>query len=204
MGWTEEEFLWKIKRAWKKTYEFLKADTWQSFFVELILAFLIIKFLFFPFLSFLTGSIMPLVIVESCSMYHSSSMEEIMKNSVYSKFNLTYENSKLWKFQNGLSKGDIILVLGPKNIKIGDIIIFKSSSANPIIHRVVSLSPLETKGDHNSGQLVSGNNPGNVDETNIKQEQLIGKSVFRIPFLGWVKLIFFEPFRSENERGLCR
>ena len=38
----------------------------------------------------------------------------------------------------------------------------------------------------------------------IKQEELIGKSGFRLsPSLGWVKLIFYEPLRSKSERGFC-
>lgn len=197
--------LWfKIKEAWNKTIAFLKEDTWSSFFVELLLAFLIIKFVFFPLMSLLTGSAMPLVIVESCSMYHTTNIEDVMSNTIYSQFNLSYTDSQAWSFKHGLSKGDIILVLKPTNLKIGDVIIFSSSSRNPIIHRIVSLSPLQTKGDHNSAQLVSGNNPGNVDETNIKQDQLIGKSLLRIPFLGWVKLVFYEPFRPASERGFCR
>jgi len=194
----------KTKIYSKKVLAFLKEDSWSSFFVNLVIAFLIIKFIFFPLISLVMGSTMPLVIVESCSMYHSLSMEEVMKNQIYSSFNLTYEDSKSWKFNHGLSKGDIILVSRANNVKVGDVIIFRGGSTNPIIHRVISTNPLQTKGDHNAAQLSSGNNAIGVDETNIKEEQLVGKAVFRIPFLGWVKLVFFEFMRSPSERGFCK
>ena len=58
-----------------KFWAFLKKDTWQSWLVSLILIIIIIKFIFFPGLSFLTSSPLPLVVVESCSMYHESSFD---------------------------------------------------------------------------------------------------------------------------------
>jgi len=193
----------EIKQGAKKIWSFLKEDTWPSFFVDLVLAFLIIKFVFFPLMSLATGSAMPLVIVESCSMYHSTNLEDVMKNPIYNNFNLTLQDAKSWNFKGGINKGDIIFVLRPTNIRIGDVIIFASTSTNPIIHRVISLTPLETKGDHNSAQLDPDNNPQGVDETNIQKSQLQGKAIFRIPYLGWIKLIFFEPFRASQDRGIC-
>ena len=85
-----------------------------------------------------------------------------------------------------------------ENVEIGDIIIFTNSQYNkPIIHRVVDLNPLQTKGDNNQGQIPF--------EKNIDGDRIIGKSTqVRIPYIGWLKLIFFEPFRTESERGFCR
>ena len=51
-------------------WRFLKKDTWQSWIVSLILAFVFIKFIFFPVLSWVFATSLPLVVVESCSMYH--------------------------------------------------------------------------------------------------------------------------------------
>ena len=108
-----------------------------------------------------------------------------------------------FSLKNGLNKGDSLLVTGNKNPKLGDIIIFDAGSQHPLIHRVVSLSPLATKGDHNSGQLKKGYPPG-LDETNIPLDAIVGQARFKIiPLLGWVKLIWFEPFRSQGERGFC-
>ena len=60
----------------KKFWNFLKKDTWQSWIVSIILIIVFIKFIFFPVLSLLTGSPLPLVVIESCSMYHESNFEE--------------------------------------------------------------------------------------------------------------------------------
>ena len=65
----------KLKESLKKFWRFLKKDTWQSWLVSLILAFIFIKFLFFPFLSWILATPLPLVVVESCSMYHESSFD---------------------------------------------------------------------------------------------------------------------------------
>ena len=48
-----------------KFWKFLKADTWQSWLISMILLVIIIKFIFFPLLSLITGSSLPLVVVDS-------------------------------------------------------------------------------------------------------------------------------------------
>jgi len=184
----------------KKFWNFLKEDSWPSFIVTLIIAFVLIKFVFFPLLSLVTGSVMPLVIVESCSMYHTTNLEDVLGNNIYSDYGIDFGEAEKWNFQNGMNKGDIIFVVSSKNIKIGDVIIFNSggATAHPIIHRVISINDdgtYTTKGDHNSGILSI--------EKNISQEQIVGKSLFRIPLLGWVKLLFFEAGRPASERGFC-
>jgi hypothetical protein len=41
-------------------------------------------------------------------------------------------------------------------------------------------------------------------EKEIYASQVIGKARFQlVPYAGWVKLIFFEPFRAQQERGTC-
>ncbi len=181
----------------KKFWKFLQEDTWQSWLVSIILIIIFIKLIFFPFLSLVTGSTLPLVVVESCSMYHESSFDNWWgKNSEwYESMNIYKSEFKSFPFKNGLNKGDIILVIGKSDYKTGDIIIFSAPTKHPLIHRVVSLDPIETKGDHNTNQLSI--------EKNIKEEDILGKSALRIPFLGWIKLIFFEPFREKEQRGLC-
>ena len=194
----------------KKFWNFLKEDTWQSWFVSLILLVILIKFIFFPLLSLTTGASLPLVVVESCSMYHSSSDFESWwdQNSPwYENNDLSSANFKKFPHTNGLNKGDIILIWGYSEYKIGDIIVFnpnqESTAPNPLIHRIVHETPWETKGDNNFQQLELNNNPQNIDETNIQKEQIIGKAVVRIPFLGWIKLVFFEPARQPQQRGFC-
>jgi signal peptidase I len=100
--------------------------------------------------------------------------------------------NRFFSFKNGFSKGDLMVIVGVKNVKIGDVIIFNGGSNHPIIHRVVSLNPIQTKGDHNSAQLTPNNNGSGTDETNISQDKIIGTAVLRIPYLGWIKLFFAE------------
>src|SRR3989344_4223106 len=160
----------------KKFWEFLKADTWQSWIVSLILIIAIIKLIIFPGLSFITGSSLPLVVIESCSMYHPSEFDSWWNaNGIwYEEKNISKQEFKEFSFKNGLNKGDIILVNGKKEPKLGEVIIFSanlnSNAQYPIIHRVISLSPLQTKGDHNNNQLTGNNNKQGVDETSIKSD----------------------------------
>ena len=190
----------KIKEVWREIVKFFRKDSWTSLIVTLILAFVLIKFIFFPLLSLITGTALPLVIVESCSMYHSEGLEEVMKNEVYANYNLNFSDTNDWSFKNGLSKGDVIFVLGidKEDIEVGDVVIFEGGSRHPIIHRVIKTGggKITTKGDHNSGLL------GN--EVDVDGDLVVGRAVFRVPLVGWVKLIFYEFNRAAGEKGLCK
>jgi len=185
----------QIVRFWK----FLNEDTWQSWIVSLLLIIILIKLVLFPGLSFLTGSSLPLVVIESCSMYHESSFDSWWdKNSGwYESKNITKEQFSKFPFKSGLNKGDIILVLGKDNYNLGDIIIFNANSRYPLIHRIVTEKPLGTKGDHNLDQIQNM-------EKDITKDKIIGKSYLRIPFAGWIKLIFYEFKKPQSERGFCK
>ena len=183
----------------KKFWEFLKKDTWQSWIVSIIIIVVVLKFIFFPLMSLATGTSLPLVVVESCSMYHESNFDAWWSQNAawYESRNIDKTEFEAFSLKSGLNKGDIVFVWGYGEYSKGDIMIFSSKTRYPIIHRIVSLSPLSTKGDHNPNQI-------NEIETDIKQEQIIGKAVLKIPALGWIKLIFFEPFKNSEQRGLCK
>jgi signal peptidase I len=195
-----EENMEKVADYWKKFWAFLKKDSWASFAVTLLIAFLVIKFLFFPGLALITGTDLPIVIVESCSMYHhDAGFENTFTSPVYEKYGINIGDTGGWDFQNGFSKGDLIFVVGARNVEVGDVIVFHGGAANPLIHRVVKTGDTySTKGDNyktNAQQLAS--------EMNIREEQIIGKALFKVPAVGWAKLIFFESGRPVGERGLC-
>jgi len=187
----------KIGKMLGDFWKFLKEDSWPSFIVGLLIALVVIKFIIFPVLTLLTGTALPLVIVESCSMYHNFDMDQIIQNKIYTDFGLTYENTSSWVLKNGFNKGDIIFVLGPKNLKVGDVIIFNGGQSNPIIHRIVNIKNeiYSTKGDNNFGQLVV--------EKSIPKNQIVGKAIFKVPFIGWIKLIFFDWMKPVEQRGFC-
>jgi signal peptidase I len=211
----------KIKRGFSKFWFLLwKDNSMKGWILSLIFLFIVIKFIFFPFMNLVTGTTLPLAIVESCSMYHAGNVFsdfDIWFNEhqqKYEKINLTKEEFKAFVLNNGFDKGDILLLVkaNPEKLKIGDIIAFTSGTGGtPVIHRIISIKEVNgqlifsTMGDNNAGQLVPGNNYAGIDEREIKQSQLVGKAVFRIaPKLGWVKLIFFEGLRPQSERGFCK
>ncbi len=184
-----------FKNILKKTWYFIwKDDSLLSWIVNVILAFLIVKFIIYPGLGFLLSTTHPLVAVVSGSMEHDGSFDSWWQSqsSWYEEHSIKKEEAFSWKFHNGFNKGDIMLLYGtsPKNIKKGDIIVFKSSQPDPIIHRVVRIYQengnvyFQTKGDHNQESYPS------LGEDRISEDRLIGKAIVRIPFLGWVKIIF--------------
>ncbi len=211
----------KTKSGFRKFWFLLwKDNSMKGWIFSMIFLFLFIKFIFFPVLNLVTGTMLPLAIVESCSMYHQGNVFSnfdgwfARHETKYESFGITKDEFGKFRLKKGFSKGDILLLIraNPDTLKIGDIIAFKSGTGgNPVIHRIIKIQETEGKkifttiGDNNDAMLAPGNNPGAVDEREITKEQLVGKAVFRIvPALGWVKLVFFEGSRAESERGFCR
>ena len=189
----------KVFKPFRDFWKYLKRDTWDSWIVSLILAFVIIKFVFFPFLSLATAAPLPLVVVESCSMYHDRDFDAWWDNKGvwYEDVEILKEDFKNFPFIGGLNKGDIVLVSGRGEYEIGDIIVFDANHEFPLIHRVVEKDPRAgTKGDNNFDQL-------NI-EKEIRDRDILGKAVARIPGLGWAKLIFFESRKAKSDRGFCK
>jgi signal peptidase I len=188
-----------LKDAIKKSWDYLQQDTWDAWLISLVLIIIIIKFILFPLLSLATGTSLPLVVVESCSMYHESSFDSWWEKagSWYTSRSISQTTFESFPLKNGLNKGDIVLVWGYSDYTLGDIIIFSAKTPYPIIHRIVTTDPISTKGDHNIAQL------GSI-EMNIPPENIIGKAVARVPFIGWAKLIFFDIYKPSSERGLCK
>src|SRR3989344_4594127 len=109
-----------------KFWNFLKQDNWKSWIISIILMVLVIKFILFPILNLVTGTSLPLVIVESCSMYHSGNFNDFWnaQGAWYEQRDINYSEFSSFPMKNGINKGDIILVWGRTKIEIGDIIIF--------------------------------------------------------------------------------
>ena len=168
----------KIKDLWKRFWFLLwKDDSFKGWIFSIIVIFIFIKFIFFPGLSLVTGTALPLAIVESCSMYHEgnlfSNYDEwwLDNEGKYSNFEISNEEFEKFKMKNGFNKGDILFIIGtkPENIEIGD---------------------------NNNGQLSF--------EKSISPDKIIGKAAFKIlPYFGWVKLVFFEMQKSSSDKGFC-
>jgi len=203
----KNDFFRQIKKFWNFLWN---GDSFLSWITFLVVIFVFIKLIFFPAISFAMGTSLPIVIVESCSMYHGSNFENWwnLNGDWYESRGIEKNDFEKFPIKNGFSKGDIFIVGGvtKENLKLGDVIIFASGETKrPIIHRIVNDNPIQTKGDNNKGQFSSSNNNAGIDELNITDKQIIGKAtILRIPTIGWLKLIFYEPLRPPQERGLCK
>lgn len=213
---------YELKEKSKKIWNFIwKDDSIWSWIVSLILAFIIVKFIFFPLLSLALGTKLPLVVIESGSMQHDLEKEYVNNQwtgfytlcaervTTYKKISSDeywnicgnwYESRGInktefekMKFDSGMYIGDIIVLWGYGKPKIGDVIVFNAGQSYPIIHRVINITEknnqliYSTKGDHNPDQLQL--------EKSINENQIIGRSIIKIPKLGWIKLGFVKLFK---------
>jgi hypothetical protein len=175
-------FIWEDNSIW-------------SWLLNIVLAFVLIKFVVYPGLGFVLGTTHPVVAVVSNSMQHSTGNFDTWwdkAGNFYEDYDINKSDFNDFTLHGGFSKGDIIILRGaePQSLKAGDIIVFFGSEPDPIIHRVVERWEedgqfyFRTKGD---------NNPGFVnDELRINQNLVIGKAWFRLPLLGYVKIIFMK------------
>ena len=162
------------------------------------MAFILIKFAVYPALGFILNTSHPVVAVVSESMEHDGNFESWWSQSGrwYADNGITKEQFKEFTLKNGFNKGDIMILYGKKgkDIEKGEVIVFKSGRPDPIIHRVVKKADangeyyFQTKGDHNADSIRSTS----LDETKISENQILGKAVFRVPFLGYIKIWFVE------------
>jgi len=195
------------KRFW---YILWKDDSLKGWLLSIVFIFVFIKFIFFPFMSLVTGTALPLAIVESCSMHHDGGMFSsvgswwVGQEDKYSSLNVSLEEFEEFPMKKGFTKGDILFIVGadPDKLVVGDIIIFSANQRNPVIHRIMGIVEEDGKrifstiGDNNSGQLPF--------ETSITGDQIVGRAVVQaVPYLGWIKLLFYEGQRPESERGFC-
>ena len=91
------------KKILKKTWKFIwDDDSILSWIVNIILAFLIVKFLIYPGLGLLFGTGYPVVAVVSGSMEHDGSFDAWWdgQKEFYKNYNITKENFKEFKFKN--------------------------------------------------------------------------------------------------------
>lgn len=202
----------EIKKELKHFWNWLwNSESWLSYLVFLVIVFIVVKFIFLPGLGLIFGTALPLAIVESSSMEHYSisgtnpncNGYDICGNCENTKnffnkdnywttcgtwyeqnTNVTKEQFNNFRLSNGFRKGDLMIIYGKKTVEIGDIIVFNAGTNHPIIHRVISLNPIQTKGDHNPSQLSV--------ETNIQENQIIGTALAKVPYIGWIKIFFVD------------
>ena len=208
---TFKKGLKNLKEIWTKLWYLLwKDDSFKGWIFSIVFLFIFIKFIFFPGLSLVTGTSLPLAIVESCSMYHKGGLFSNFDSwwqrheNKYAELAINEPDFQDFPLKNGFNKGDILFIIGAnqEKLEIGDIVIFNANQINPVIHRIVEIKEVDgervfsTIGDNNNGQALF--------EKEITEEMLIGKAVARIaPYFGWVKLVFYDWKKPAEERGLC-
>ena len=188
-------------------------DSLASWIVNIIIAFVLIKYIVYPGLGLIMGTQFPVVAVVSGSMHHGLENKGDFYEMCGNRFderefrsnfddwwdycgdwykdnlNITSDEFKEFPLSNGFSRGDIIVLRGANNLEIGDIIVFEANREYPIIHRIIDITnegeiKFTTKGDHNPGV-------GNIDQ-NITKDRIYGKAYFKIPYLGYVKILFVD------------
>ncbi len=184
------------KTILKKTWNFIWEDNsiW-SWIVNVILAFVLIKFIVYPGLGFLLNTSHPVVAVVSRSMEHSYVGFDKwwdLNEDWYLENGIEKEDFANFGLKNGFNKGDIFVLRGKecKDIEVGEVVVFRSARPDPIIHRVVKKWEegdcyLQTKGDNNPDSIK-----GYLDETKIGEDRIVGNALWRIPYLGYIKIAF--------------
>lgn len=188
-----------LKRIWLFLWE---EDSIWSWIANVVVAFVVIKFLLYPGLGLILGTPAPIVAVVSGSMEHEGNFDNfwdaemccngactntLVQGKYYERLNISESAFRSFDFVNGFNMGDIMVLASPDSAEVGDVIVYVvPGRPDPIIHRVVQMNEANgqsffwTKGDHNCDM-------GSF-EKEIPESRVIGKAVWRVPFLGWVKI----------------
>ncbi|MEM4247604.1 MAG: hypothetical protein QXF14_04795, partial [Candidatus Woesearchaeota archaeon] len=116
----------EARKVLRKLWWFLWEDNsvW-SWIANIVLAFVIIKFVIYPGLGLLLGTGYPIVAVVSSSMEHDASFDawwttarccldslcskRVSPSEIYGDYGITYEKFRQFPFANGFNKGDIMI-----------------------------------------------------------------------------------------------
>lgn len=224
--------------TWKGVWDFIwHSNSIWSWIANIIIAFVLIKFIIYPVLGLALGTTHPIVAVVSESMDHRMlhpcikydfagnyclerdqkhwtlcgvvfSIKRHVSPELYwetcgtwykQKLNITQKEFESFPLKNGFRRGDIIVLKGkkPDKIRVGDVIVFKANKEYPIIHRVVEKKKIgdtwyfTTKGDHNARSFDGTQ----IAEVNISEDRVLGVALFKIPWLGYIKIKFVDLLR---------
>lgn len=86
--------------------------------------------------------------------------------------------------EDTLSVGDAVIIKEDESYLVNDIISFKEGS-EIITHRIVGIT--------NSGFMTKGDANNTEDREIVKEENIIGKEVLIIPWIGYIKIALMSP-----------
>jgi len=173
-------------------------DSILSWIVNVILAFVLIKFLIYPGLGLLLGTQYPVVAVISSSMEHEGGNDQWWEehHEWYDENGFQKSNFNDFDFTNGFNRGDIMVLKGfeANELEVGEVIVFQSTiRPDPIIHRIVEVEEVDgnyfytTKGDNNVKSYTF--------ESAISEDNIYGRAVLKLPYLGYIKIWFVDLLR---------
>jgi len=87
-----------------------------------------------------------------------------------------------WSMEPIFHVGDMIIVKGYRNYSIGDIVVYQDRfvKSKLIVHRIINI--------RNTSYITKGDANYNPDSYPIKKNQIKGKVILVIPYLGTIKL----------------
>jgi len=186
----------KAKKLFKKIWHFIwKDDSIWSWIVNVIIAFILIKYVVYPGLGLILSTSHPIVAVVSGSMEHDHRFDEWwpQQENYYLDYGITRQDFMNYRFKNGFNIGDIMILRGkkPEDMKLGDVMVFNGNRRDPIIHRVIKKWEedgkyyFQTKGDN-----PVTNKKSMSLELRIPEDDVIGYAMVRVPLLGYIKIWF--------------
>lgn len=158
----------KLKRLWKNEY-------FQT--VLMVALVIIIVFGFWNGLAYVLGTPYPMVAVEGASMCTLPG---------------SYCDGWTHPFERTLHNGDLVILrkVNPKDIHVGDIIVYRNNMGDFVIHRVV-----EKAHGPNNTLIFTTRGDGNFhNDSPISENAVIGRFVCRIPWLGHIALFMRNSF----------
>ncbi len=173
----------------KKSYHFIfHDDSALSWIVNIILAFLLVKFIIYPGLALILGSSLPLVAVISGSMEHEGLAFDQWweaNGAWYEEQGISKEMFQEYRFMNGFDKGDVIVLVGAEEVVQGDVLVYSSGThPYPIINRITYIN------DNEHSYIIKGDNNDVPDPLEVSEDQVLGKALYRVPKIGWIKIWF--------------
>lgn len=209
-----KKYLDYFKKFWNYIWN---DDSLGSYVLNFLVAFIFIKFIFFPAIGFVLNNDYPIVAIVSGSMEHKIVDNQVCGNFIvdenkknldfnlwwnlcgnyYEKnFNLSVTDFDNFNYKNGLNIGDVMILYGknPKNINLGDVLVFIPQDIRffqekgPVIHRVVKKWEDENGKVHFQTKGDHNEISFNNFENDIIEDNVIGVGVVRIPFIGYAKL----------------
>jgi hypothetical protein len=184
-----------LRKFWKFFWE---EDSFLSLILNIIVAFVLMKYLIYPIIGLVLSTTHPIVAVVSQSMEHPGTFDSWWNQHepIYSELNISEDEFRDFPYKNGFNTGDIMVLKGKKTekIEVGDVLVFNGNKDYPIIHRIVDIyvedgkTYFKTKGDNNLGF--------GEYELKIPLDKVIGYdkysrssiAILRVPYVGYIKM----------------